>query len=466
VEELLPRLASRVTEELREVLHTARSRKSVALSTEEPPPTGAVCHWLCDFYPVHGAKGLLGVGVIFNDVTARVRAEEAVQWSEARFRATFNHAAVGLTQVGLDGRWLLLNDRYCQIVGYEKEELLGLSLEDITHPEDREVDRVYLRQLLAREIATCSLEKRYIRKDRSVVWVNITVTLVRDEAGEPQYFLTAAEDITRRKALEEERELLLAETREALRLREEFLSVASHELRTPLTPLRLRLQMLLREARTDLGPSFARRMVEHVETSLHQVQRMVRLIDEVLDASHLSSGLLALNLEQVELTALLREVARRFELVAVRAGCELKVEAEAPVVGRWDRRRLEQVVSSLLSNALKFGAGRPVHLSVERVGDMARLTVRDEGIGIAPEDMPRIFGRFSRGVSDRHYGGLGLGLFLTRYVVESLGGEVRAESRPGQGATFIVQLPLGNGNGTGELGQEGSTAHGQRLRRV
>jgi PAS domain S-box-containing protein len=389
-------------------------------------------------------SGLFG-GMVVRSLQQHRESQAAVRQSESRFQATFNQAAVGLAHVGLDGRFLLLNERYSQIVGYRSEELLGRSFEEITHPEDVEGDRRIIRRLLAGESLSSSREKRYLRKDGSVVWVNVTVSIVRDEAGASRYFVAVAEDITRRKALEEERALLLAETREALVLREEFLSVASHELRTPLTPLRLKLQLLLREAREsgDSSP-LAGRVVERVETGLHQVQRLTRLIDGLLEASYLGKGklTLALALEEVDLSALVREMAKRFALVAVRAGCALEVEAEAPVVGRWDRRRLEQVVGSLISNALKFGAGHPVRLSVEREGEQAWLVVRDEGIGIAPEELPRIFGRFSRGVSDRHYGGLGLGLFLTRYVVESLGGEVTAESVPGQGATFRVRLPL------------------------
>ncbi|AKJ03645.1 Two-component sensor histidine kinase [Archangium gephyra] len=377
-------------------------------------------------------------------------AEAEVQRSEARFRATFNQAAVGLAQVGLDGRWLLLNPRFCEILGYGERELVGQRFADFTHPEDRARDEANVRRLMAGELSTFSCEKRYLRPGGSVVWVNLSVSLVRDDAGRPLYTLAAIEDITRRKALEDERVLLLAEAREALRLREEFLSVASHELRTPLTPLNLNLQVVLREARSHPELPFAHRVAQRLESGHQQVQRMARLIEDLLDASRLGTGRLALSLEDVDLSALVREVARRFEPVARRTGSTLEVEAPVPVVGRWDAHRLEQVVASLLSNALKFGAGRPVRLRVEAEGGLARLMVRDEGIGIAPEQLPHIFERFSRGVSERHYGGMGLGLFLTRNVARSLGGEVVAESLPGQGATFTVRLPQRPAEGRGE----------------
>ena len=378
-------------------------------------------------------------------------AEEAMQRSEMRFRATFNQAAVGLAQVALDGCWLRLNQRFCDILGYGERELLGQRFADFTHPEDLARDEALVRRLLAGEFPSFTCEKRYLRPGGAVVWANLSASLVRDDAGRPQYVLAAIEDITRRKALEEERAVLLAEAQEALRLREEFLSVASHELRTPLTPLSLKLQLLLREARAHPALPFASRAQALAESGQQQVQRMTRLIDDLLDASHLGTGSLALSLEDVDLAALVREVARRFEPVALRAGCALEVDAPAPVVGRWDAHRLEQVVASLLSNALKFGAGRPVLLRVEAEGGLARLTVRDEGIGIASEQLPHIFDRFTRAVSDKHYGGMGLGLFLTRHVVRSLGGEARAESTPGQGATFTVQLPLRATEGRGEV---------------
>jgi PAS domain S-box-containing protein len=378
-------------------------------------------------------------------------AEAEVERSESRFRATFNQAAVGLAQVGLDGRWLLLNQRFCDILGYEERELLGQRFADFTHPEDRARDEEHVRRLLAGELSTFTYEKRYLRQGGAVVWANLSASLVRDDEGRPRYILAAIEDITRRKALEDERVLLLAETREALRLREEFLSVASHELRTPLTPLNLNLQVVLREARAQPELPFARRVEQRLEPGQQQVQRMRQLIDELLDASRLGTVGLVLILEDVDLSALVRDVARRFEPVARRTGSTLEVEAPVPVVGRWDAHRLEQMVASLLSNALKFGARRPVLLRVEAEGEVARLTVRDEGIGISPEQLPHIFDRFTRGVSDRHYGGMGLGLFLTRYVARSLGGEVVAESTPGQGATFTVHLPLRAAESRGEV---------------
>ncbi|WNG40956.1 hybrid sensor histidine kinase/response regulator [Archangium violaceum] len=262
--------------------------------------------------------------------------------------------------------------------------------------------------------------------------------LRRQEAELRELEREALED--KRLRAEAERERLVVELREAVRLRDEFLSVASHELKTPLTPLALRLQMMWQELEAE--PPGRERLRRHVEAVHGQLRRMTALVDSLLDATRLTSGQLVLRYERnVDLAAVVRDVASTFELQAVRAECPLKVEAPSRVLGQWDVLRLEQVVANLLSNALKFGAGCPVHVRVEERGEWARLMVRDGGIGMDEDVRARIFGRFERGVSERHYGGLGLGLFITHQVVKALGGHIHVESAPGLGSTFIVELP-------------------------
>jgi signal transduction histidine kinase len=254
--------------------------------------------------------------------------------------------------------------------------------------------------------------------------------------------LHLAMELADRAALAVDNALLYRASQEAVRLRDEFLAVASHELKTPLTPLNLRLQSLRRELDRG-GPTLdPARVREHVAALQRQSKRLSTLVESLLDVSRLEAGRLELNLEYVDLSALARDVIGRFAAQAARTGTPLEVRAEEPVVGIWDRVRLEQVVSSLLSNALKYGSGHPIHILVERGPIGARLTVRDEGIGISPEHLPRIFDRFERAVSSEHFGGLGLGLYLTRHLVEAFGGAIRASSEPGHGTTFEVDLPL------------------------
>ncbi|WP_143195227.1 ATP-binding protein [Archangium sp. Cb G35] len=253
--------------------------------------------------------------------------------------------------------------------------------------------------------------------------------------------LEAAEDLARRAALSVDNARLYRDAQRAVRLRDEFLSIASHELKTPLTPLVLKLRVLWREIEARCEPSLAQSLLGHLAVSRRQVKRLSELVDGLLDVSHLSAGRLRLEREAVDLSELAREVSARFQEESERSASPLRLVTDGPVVGQWDRLRLEQVVSNLLSNALKYGGGHPVSIRVEDTGERARLVVRDEGIGIEPDVLPRIFHKFERGVSERHYGGLGLGLYVTQQVLQAMGGTISAESTPGQGATFTVELP-------------------------
>jgi signal transduction histidine kinase/PAS domain-containing protein len=254
--------------------------------------------------------------------------------------------------------------------------------------------------------------------------------------------LTVLGDLAQRAALSVENARLYREAQDAIRLRDEFLSIASHELKTPLTPLSLKLQMLANETRRQSESPFRSAVEDYIAVGLRQVKKLTELVSDLLDVARIAGGRLRLELDEVELGALVREVVTRYEPEAARAGSRLTLE-EPPeaVTGHWDRLRLEQVITNLVDNAIKYGSGNPIHVSLDSDASWARLRVKDEGIGIAPEHLSRIFQRFERAVSERHYGGLGLGLYITRTIVEALGGSIQVESSPGLGTTFTVVLP-------------------------
>ncbi|WP_158501591.1 ATP-binding protein [Vitiosangium sp. GDMCC 1.1324] len=253
--------------------------------------------------------------------------------------------------------------------------------------------------------------------------------------------LRFAEDLGDRVALSVDNILLFREARQAVAQRDEFFTVAAHELRTPTTSLKLNVQSLLRGARRGETGPMPPALMGKLENIDRNAGRLNALVNELLDVTRIHAGRLRMDLEEVDLSALVQDVAARYELPATQAESPIHLELAGPAVGTWDRLRLEQVVTNLLSNALKYGAGKPVSLRVEASAGLVRLVVRDEGIGISPESLPRLFGRFERAVSDRHYGGLGLGLYITRQIVEALGGTVYVRSAPGAGATFTVELP-------------------------
>ncbi|HET6347126.1 MAG TPA: ATP-binding protein, partial [Myxococcota bacterium] len=227
-------------------------------------------------------------------------------------------------------------------------------------------------------------------------------------------------------------------SQEALRVREEFLAIASHELRTPLTPLQLQIGGLLRTLRTGgLDRTRLERMCHIAE---RQIRRLTHLIGDLLDVTRINEGKLALLLEEVDLAEVTREVLDRYAEDLDASHCTLDTSLQ-PAHGRWDRSRLEQVVSNLVANSIKYAAGRPLHVKVQEDAGRATLIVTDEGGGIALNHQARIFDRFERAAASKNAGGLGLGLFISRQIVLAHGGDIRVSSAPGAGATFTVSLP-------------------------
>ena len=236
---------------------------------------------------------------------------------------------------------------------------------------------------------------------------------------------------------------LLAEAREAVGVRDDFLSIAGHELRTPLTALTLQLQSALRILETG-GPDAAqtRRAAERTEKAARQAERLAVLIDRLLDVSRISAGRFALEPEVVDLGDLAREVCSGFTEEVQAAGGSLELSIGEGLSGRWDRLRLQQLLSNLLSNAVKYGAGNTIVVRVQRLADRARLSVRDHGLGIAPQDHARVFERFERLRPSPRTSGLGLGLWISRRIAEAHGGTLTVESEPGLGAEFRLDLPV------------------------
>lgn len=247
-----------------------------------------------------------------------------------------------------------------------------------------------------------------------------------------------AEELARRAGVALDNARLHEEAREAVRARDEFLSVASHELKTPLTTVQIHVQMLLRSIRRgDADPLVVARKLGSAE---EQVRRLGKLMDELLDTSRITAGRLELDRRPVRLDELVREVVTRHEDELALAGIELHTHMDR-VDGSWDRGRMEQVITNLLSNAIKYAASAPVEITLTRVHRRAVLAVRDHGAGIPREDQARIFDRFQRATTGRPHAGLGLGLFIVRQIVAAHGGTIQVVSEPGSGSTFIVVLP-------------------------
>jgi PAS domain S-box-containing protein len=326
-----------------------------------------------------------------------------------------------------------------RLFGWPPSELVGQPVEVLLPARFRQLHQVHRAGYHAaprtREMGL-GLELSGLRRDGVEFAAEISLAPLEVD-GRP-CVVAAVRDVTERKRLEE-RARLLRKAEEEVRERDEFLSIASHELRTPVTALQLQLQTLQRAAHRS-GEPLPRTLEGKFDGLERQVRRIGVLVAELLDVSRIRSGRLELALEDADLSELARDTALQVRDEIERTGSRLILDL-SPTPGAFDRSRIEQVITNLLANAAKFGQGKPVVLHVAPDGERARIRVVDRGIGIRAEDQERVFERFERAVPSRHFGGLGLGLYVARQIVEAHRGEIRIESAPGVGTTVTVLLP-------------------------
>jgi PAS domain S-box-containing protein len=322
------------------------------------------------------------------------------------------------------------------IKGYREKEIIGQHISTFYTPEERDGGKALQLLGTAEREGRVEDEGWRVRKDGSRFWADVVITALRGTDGELLGFVKVTRDLTERLRAQEER-LRLAHAEEAIRLRDEFLSIASHELRTPLTALQLQLESL-EEQTSGAAP----RVVSKVAGAVRSTERLGVLIDSLLDVSRIATGRLELHIEPVELGATTAHLLDSLRDVAEKAGSTLSLHADGPLEGEWDRVRIDQLLMNLVANAIKYGAGGPIDVTLRREGDEVVIDVRDRGPGIAPADVQRIFERFERATSMRNYGGFGLGLYVVREVARAHGGSIQVENAADGGARFTVRLPI------------------------
>ena len=358
--------------------------------------------------PIADAAGrVVGVSTIARDVTERKRAE-------ARYRGLFEGVADAILVADVEGRYLDANPAAVVLLGYTREELLGLRVPDVVAHRPGWTEAEYVR---FRDEGHWRGELELRRKDGSLVPVEVLATAVRLPEG-PVY-LSAVRDVSERRALE--------------RMQEDFLAMVGHDLRSPLTALKGQAQLMKRRR------AYSEQAVDAI---LAQVDRMDRLVADLADVVRLEAGRLELARAPIDLVELAREGVEQARLLSPRH--PIRVEApEGPVAAVVDRHRLGQVLQNLLGNAVKYSpAGSEVAVRVSVEDGEARLSVADRGIGVARDQLPRLFERFYRAGVTGAPAGLGLGLYISRMLVEAHGGRIWAQSAPGEGSTFTVALPL------------------------
>jgi PAS domain S-box-containing protein len=389
------------------------------------------------------AGELTGFAKITRDLSDRRRAdeerkrrEEELLRSEERFQllleAVSDYAIFMLDPDGVITTW---NAGAQRIKGYAAREIIGQHFSVFRLEEDIRDGKPEQELAIAARDGRIEEEGWRLRKDGSKFWANVVLSAIYDRSGVLIGFAKITRDLTDRQRLDDER-VKRAGAEEAVRTRDEFLSIASHELRTPLTAIQIELHAL-QDAANKADPRLAKRLAR----AARNADRLAALVESLMDVSRLASGRLALKPERMDLVPVLAQLVDSLHGSAAKARCEISFGATGSVWGAWDRLRLEQIVMNVIGNALKYGAGAPVRVSLAAAADHAVIEVADGGPGIPEADLARIFGRFERAVSPRHYGGLGLGLYVSRQLVEAMGGAIDARNLPAGGACFSIRLP-------------------------
>jgi PAS domain S-box-containing protein len=383
---------------------------------------------------LQGFMGTVALTGLFLSAASVERALALRQLGEkhARLNAIAQSTSDSLTIKDLDGRYVLVNAAHARVLGSQPEAVVGKSDDDFFPPDVaqsvRESDRRAQSSdgaVLSEEVLLVDGEPRTFSSAKAPYRI----------AGELLGNISISRDVTLQK--NHERDLT-----SALGARDEFLSIASHELRTPLAALSLQVAGLERAlSRRSTQTEESQRELHRAGRAVAHVERLTRLVDNLFDVSQITAGRLQLQREACDLADAVRSVVSGLMEQATRAGCAVGVSAPAGVSGHWDRFRIEQVITNLLTNAFKYGAGKPVEVSLEVSETTARLRVRDQGIGIGSDDTERIFERFERVASGHHRKSLGVGLYIARQVIDAHAGVVRVESSSPDGTTFLVELP-------------------------
>jgi PAS domain S-box-containing protein len=347
----------------------------------------------------------------------RCTTEAVVGRFAQHYRTLFEHVRDIVLMIDAD-TGSIIDANHAAELAYQltREQLVSRSIFDLRPEGDDRVER----QMRVADANGTMFETVHMRADGTSFPVEVSS---RGETIDGQrVLLSIIRDITSRRQLEE--------------LRDEFLVLASHELRTPVSNIGLRLQQLVRTV--ERGGTTEQTLADS-RMALDELRRLSHLVDTLLDAQ-VARGRIELEREELDLGALVRDVAQRQRGHADRIGSELTIET-IPLYGRWDRARVEQIVTNLLTNALKYGAGKPVRVVVAADQADAVIEVHDRGIGLARRDLVRIFDKFERAASPESYSGFGLGLYITRKLVDAHGGRIEVASEPGKGAMFRVRLP-------------------------
>ena len=370
----------------------------------------------------------VGFLCIAEDITLRQEQERALKESEETFRTAVESAPNGMALIDPGGRFLKVNPALCTMLGYSADELMNMPLKSIPHPEEVDFDAESVSNLSRGQIDSYRVEMRLMHKSGRVIHAQLSMSLIRHHDGSAKYYVAQALDITDRIEMD--------------RIRSEFISIVSHELRTPLTSIRGSLGLLAGHIVNEL-PETARKLVN---IAYKNCERLILLINDILDIDKIASGQMRFDMRPETVGPLLEEAAASIRGYVEDFGVHLQLDPSAPdLMLKVDRERFIQVLNNLLSNAVKFSPkGGVVELRAEARENSVRILVSDHGPGIPPEFQDRLFNKFFQADASatRVKGGTGLGLHISRQIIERMGGQIGFDTKVGEGTTMWVELPL------------------------
>lgn len=377
---------------------------------------------------------------LIRDITQLEESQKALQESQMFFQTIFEQATAGIVQSSPEGKIELVNQKFCDIVGYTKKELLRFQFQDITHPNDWELQRKEIERIYNREISSFSTEKRYIHKKGHSVWVQLHFNVIRDNEGNVKSAIGVVTDITAEK--EYRQNLLKAKEKaeENDRLKSAFLANMSHEIRTPVHGIIGFAEML---NRPRLSPE---RRSQYSRLVADSSQQLMKIINDVIDISKIETGQIEKQEEAVLINDMMLDIFTFYQTVAKKNNIRIYLEPHLPDSETYiltDEVKLKQIISNLIDNAIKFTHEGYIKLLYQRKNEQIEFCVEDTGIGISDELQDAIFERFRQAdVGDaRKYGGTGLGLTIARSYAILLDGKLWVESKEGKGSRFYLSIP-------------------------
>ncbi|WP_408095499.1 ATP-binding protein [Peredibacter sp. HCB2-198] len=408
--------------------------------------TGKNLSGLVSYYPVKHpiTEEIFGVAISYQDLTEHHRTQDLLKENEARLAFAQEAGRIGAFEWDMTTNKILWTSELECIYGLNSGEFGGTfeSWMERIHAEDVQNFHENIVRVLIGE-SELNLQFRIVTKLHDVRWLLARGRMMRDSQGRGVKFIGINIDITDQKMTEQKLRVTEANLLHALSVRDEFMAIASHELKTPLTSLKLQIELYQRGVlKGDLSIYSPEKINLLLQRNSRQIDRLTRLVDDMLDISRIRTGKLTLKKEDCDLSEMLKDILNRTkEQFRVSGSGEPIVENVSEARGEWDPLRIDQVLTNIITNAIRYGQGKPITIKVKNYEESVRISVKDQGLGIAKSDQEKIFQRYERGLIAREVSGLGLGLFICQQIVEAHGGSIWVESEVNQGATFFVDLP-------------------------